>query len=59
MIICMIMIEERDGEKKNERWRNNVYQNKILRGNGGKNKLQSFGRQIEKKEVEILESKNK
>lgn len=54
------MTEERDGErKKNERRRNNVHQNKILRGNGSKNKLQSFGRQTEKKEVETLESKNK
>lgn len=41
----MIMTEERDGErKKNERRRNNVHLNKILRGNGSKNKLQSFGR---------------
>lgn len=61
MTICMIMTEERDGERKKMKDGETVFvhQNKILRGNGSKNRLHSFGRETEKKEVETLESKYK
>lgn len=40
------MTEERDGErKKNERRRNNVHQNKILRGNGSKTEFWEIDRE--------------